>query len=105
MSELFAARQGRSAWEQALSLGQRTSLNLPFDSLESFLKSPQLSQESLPQTPAHHLVRQPRSGSCRKEEAITAKFLPPPLALARPLHPSLTQLSVLVEVLVGLLVL
>ena len=30
MSELFAARQGRSAWEQALPLGQRTSQNLPF---------------------------------------------------------------------------
>ena len=39
---------------------------------------PVLEKRRLSQTLAHHLERQPRSGSWRGEEAITAEFLPPP---------------------------
>ena len=62
MGELFAARQGRSAWGTALPLGQFALQNLPFQTRSSLLNFSQLSRASPSRTPARLLARQPRSG-------------------------------------------
>ena len=61
MGELFAPRQGRSAWGTALPLGQFALQNLPFQTRSSLLNFSQLSRASPSRTPARLLARQPRS--------------------------------------------
>ena len=92
MGELFAARQGRSAWGTVLPLGQVAVQNLPFQTRSSLLNFSQLSRASPSRTPARLLARQPRSGFCSEGwyKALLELYSPlgvPSLA-ARPLPDS-----------------